>query len=134
MLTIIKLIPLPVFILLSLVLAVALLWYAVKSFRSKNRDAFLPCLVASFAGPIAIYARCIYDYFPVSSVMRSSSMVIMIVFIVLFLFVIGRVIWKRYRKGLIQGNDKIVMIIGLVFLVFGILMSLVIIILMKLGV
>ena len=66
--------------------------------------------------------------------MRSSSMVIMIVFIVLFLFVIGRVIWKRYRKGLIQGNDKIVMIIGLVFLVFGILMSLVIIILMKLGV
>ena len=51
--TLVKAIPLPLFILILSAFSIALFRYAIYAYKTKNRDAFLPVLVAAFGGPIA---------------------------------------------------------------------------------
>ena len=134
MMTLVKAIPLPLFILILSAFSIALFRYAIYAYKAKNRDAFLPVLVAAFGGPIVSFSRCIYDYFPMDSLISKVSFIVLMVFIVAFLIVMFRMLWKRYHQGYIQGKEKTVLFIGLGFIIFGILGFSVIFILMKLGI
>ena len=133
MMTLVRVIPLPIFVLISLGIFIALLGYAAHAYK-KNRDVFLLCIVASFAGPIAIFSRCVYDYFSIDSVISKLSFYICVVFIIALLIVLCRVIWKRYRRGYIQGKDKAVMFVGFGFIFLAVIGFLMIFLLMKLGI
>ena len=134
MMTLVKAIPLPLFILILSAFSIALFRYAIYAYKTKNRDAFLPVLVAAFGGPIAIFSRCIYDYFPTDSGISKVSFIISVIFIIIIIIVLYRMIWRRYKRGAIGKREKSVILISICSLIFAVLGFSVIFILMILGI
>ena len=134
MITLVKIIPLPIFIIAMLGITIALFSYGIKSRHGKYREFSYFYFTVALAGPIAIFARCVDDFSPVNSPLRSVSLAILLVTLGIVLFMTFRIIWRRYKKGLIRGQQRALISVAFGALIFGGCLAVIIAILMALGV
>ena len=128
---IITLIPLPLFIVVMSAFSIALLCRSIQLYHTPNREFFGVSFIASLFGPVAIIARCVYDFCPINSIAWNISMISLAVIILIFVLLLFKIGWKRVQKG---QAEKFLILLGGGFFIFGSLAFAVIIILMKFGI